>query len=56
MAKITPMGRIGEPDEIAGAAVYLASDASSYTNGAEIVIDGGGLQIGALQAFVPPKD
>jgi len=55
MAKITPMGRIGEPDEIVGAAVYLASDASSYTNGAEIVIDGGGLQVGALQAFLLPK-
>ena len=44
MAKMTPMGRIGEPDEIAGAAVYLASDASSYTTGTEIVIDGGTLQ------------
>jgi NAD(P)-dependent dehydrogenase (short-subunit alcohol dehydrogenase family) len=44
MAKMTPMARIGEPDEIAGAAVYLASDASSYTTGTEIVIDGGILQ------------
>ncbi len=38
----TPMGRIGEPDEIAGAAVYFASRASSFTNGQTIICDGGG--------------
>lgn len=37
-----PMRRIGEPDEIAGAAVFLASDAGSFTTGQTIVIDGGG--------------
>jgi NAD(P)-dependent dehydrogenase (short-subunit alcohol dehydrogenase family) len=36
------MGRIGDPPEIAGAAVFLASDAASYVNGEVIVIDGGG--------------
>ena len=51
MAEMTAMGRIGEPEEIAGAAVYLASAASSYTTGAEIVIDGG-----FLQASVMPED
>jgi len=36
-----PLRRIGEPDEIAGAAVYLASRASSFTTGQAIVCDGG---------------
>jgi NAD(P)-dependent dehydrogenase (short-subunit alcohol dehydrogenase family) len=39
--KMLPSGRIGNPDEIAGAAIYLASTASNYTTGTEIVIDGG---------------
>jgi NAD(P)-dependent dehydrogenase (short-subunit alcohol dehydrogenase family) len=41
MGKMLPTGRIGEPDDIAGAAIYLASNASNYTTGTEIVIDGG---------------
>ncbi|NPC57768.1 SDR family NAD(P)-dependent oxidoreductase [Caenimonas soli] len=36
-----PLRRIGEPDEIAGAAVYLASRAASFTTGTTIVCDGG---------------
>jgi NAD(P)-dependent dehydrogenase (short-subunit alcohol dehydrogenase family) len=37
----TPMARIGEPEEITGAIIYLASDASSYVTGQVIGIDGG---------------
>ncbi len=37
----TPMGRHAQPNEIVGAAIYLASDASSYTSGAIITCDGG---------------
>jgi NAD(P)-dependent dehydrogenase (short-subunit alcohol dehydrogenase family) len=38
---MTPLGRPGQPEEIVGAALYLASDASSYTTGSVIVCDGG---------------
>jgi NAD(P)-dependent dehydrogenase (short-subunit alcohol dehydrogenase family) len=37
----TPMGRAGQPDEIAQGAVFLASDESSFMTGSELVIDGG---------------
>jgi 2-deoxy-D-gluconate 3-dehydrogenase len=36
-----PMGRWGEPDDLAGAVVFLASDASAYVSGAVVPVDGG---------------
>jgi NAD(P)-dependent dehydrogenase (short-subunit alcohol dehydrogenase family) len=40
------MKRIGDPDEIAGAAIMLSSKAGTYINGQTIVIDGGTIAVG----------
>ena len=42
---VVPMGRYGTPDEVANAALFLASDLSSFTTGADIPVDGGINQI-----------
>ena len=47
----TPLGRIAEPDEIAGAALYLAAPASDFTTGHVLVVDGGT----TLGAFSMPE-
>lgn len=47
----TPLGRIAEPDEIAGAALYLASPASDFTTGHVLLVDGGT----TLGAFSTPE-
>jgi glucose 1-dehydrogenase len=49
----TPLGRIGEPDEIAGVAVFLASAAASYITGETVYADGGRL---ALNYVMPVPD
>jgi NAD(P)-dependent dehydrogenase (short-subunit alcohol dehydrogenase family) len=45
----TPMARFGSPEELVGAAVYLASDAASFTTGQILVVDGGFLASGVNQ-------
>jgi NAD(P)-dependent dehydrogenase (short-subunit alcohol dehydrogenase family) len=41
MVEKTPLGRAGEPEEVAPTALFLASDEASYVNGAELYVDGG---------------
>ncbi|EYF06148.1 glucose 1-dehydrogenase [Chondromyces apiculatus] len=45
MASAIPLARLGDPDEVARAAVFLASDDSSFVNGVELFVDGGMAQI-----------
>ena len=45
ISSLTPLGRLGTPDEIAKAVVFLASDDSSYLTGAELFVDGGFAQV-----------
>ncbi len=45
MAATTPLHRIADPAEIAQAALFLASDRSSFTTGSELFADGGEVQV-----------
>ena len=45
IAELTPLGRVGQPDEIARAVSFLASDDASYITGAELFVDGGKTQV-----------
>jgi len=45
----TPMKRFGQPEELAGAAVFLASDAATFVTGSVLVVDGGFLASGVNQ-------
>ncbi len=42
MASVVPMGRPAEPDDVARACLWLACDLSSYVNGADLAVHGGG--------------
>jgi NAD(P)-dependent dehydrogenase (short-subunit alcohol dehydrogenase family) len=41
MISLTPMGRLGRPEEVAAGVAYLASDDASFVTGLELYIDGG---------------
>ncbi len=45
LASLIPLGRVGEAEELARAALFLASDDSSFVNGTEFFVDGGQAQI-----------
>jgi NAD(P)-dependent dehydrogenase (short-subunit alcohol dehydrogenase family) len=44
-AEVTPLGRVGQPDEVAAAVSFLASDEASYITGIELFVDGGQAQV-----------
>jgi NAD(P)-dependent dehydrogenase (short-subunit alcohol dehydrogenase family) len=50
IARRMPLGRLGEPDDIAKAALFLVSDLASWITGHTLVVDGGAMVAGARAA------
>lgn len=50
MERMTPLGRAGDPEELAQVVLFLASDASSFITGIDIAVDGGFSELGAYSA------
>jgi meso-butanediol dehydrogenase/(S,S)-butanediol dehydrogenase/diacetyl reductase len=54
MAAIHPVGRMGEPEEIASAVTFLASDEASFVTAAKFVVDGGVTSHNGMPPFISP--
>jgi NAD(P)-dependent dehydrogenase (short-subunit alcohol dehydrogenase family) len=51
MVERTPLGRMGEADEIAAVAAFLVSDAASFITGTDLLVDGGSTE--AMRSLIP---
>jgi NAD(P)-dependent dehydrogenase (short-subunit alcohol dehydrogenase family) len=56
VARTVPLGRLARPEDVGGAAVFLASDAAAYISGASILVHGGGERPAFLDAATANKD